>query len=220
MGTEEQHLRLVAQQLRKPEGEDGITTGEIMNRGNRLINEYAIQKLDPVPGDSVLEMGMGNGYFIKEIIGRDQSISYTGIDYSETMIEAAKELNKEWIAKGQVKLVQGAVDNMSFADGAFTKAMGINIIYFWENPTIELAEIRRVLKPGGKLVIGIRPKHAMLKMPFTKYGFTLYSKDDLVELLTQNSFTVSDVQEMEEPSFDIGGKTINPESLIVTAVSN
>jgi ubiquinone/menaquinone biosynthesis C-methylase UbiE len=214
---DEIQLQQIAQQLRKPDGDDGIKTGEMMNQGNKLINEYAIEKLDPVQGDTILEIGMGNGYFIKDIVNHDPSISYTGIDYSATMVAAAKEWNKEMIGK-QVQVLQGVANNIPFGGDQFTKAIGINILYFWEDPRVELAEIRRVLKPGGKLILGIRPKHAMQKMPFTRYGFTMYSKEELVSLLTDNLFFVTEAFEVEEPAFEMGGNTIVPETLIVTAM--
>lgn len=217
---DEMQLQLIAQQLRKPEGDDGLKTGEMMNQGNRLINQLTLEKLAVSEGDAILELGMGNGFFVKDIVSVHPSVQYTGCDYSQTMIAAAEDMNRERIEKGQATFRHATADKLPFADSSFNKVMGVNIIYFWPDPSVELAEIKRVLHPGGKLIIGIRPKHAMISMPFTKYGFTMYSKEELVDLLEANSFSVTDVLEQQEPAFEMGGNTIRPESLVVTAVKN
>src|SRR6476619_7183860 len=68
----------LAGQLRQPEGSLGIKVGENMNKGNRLMN---------------LEIGIGNGFFVKDIIASAKDVRYTGCDFSETMIKEAKDLN-------------------------------------------------------------------------------------------------------------------------------
>lgn len=64
--TEEQ-LKNIALQLRKPEGDWGIEMGEKMNVGNKFINLHTIDVLNPKANDVILEIGMGNGFFVKDI---------------------------------------------------------------------------------------------------------------------------------------------------------
>ena len=85
-------------------------------------------------------------------------------------------------------IVEGNVTSMPFDDASFDKICTMHTIYFWPDPTAGLNKILRVLKPGGQLVIGIRPKDNMEKLPFVRYGFTLYSEPELRDLLTQAGF--------------------------------
>ena len=94
---DEQQLQSIAQQLRKPDGEQGVMVGSMMNEGNRIINEYVLEMLDVQQGEKVLEIGMGNGYFVKDIVSTASNIEYTGCDYSETMITESGEMNKDLV---------------------------------------------------------------------------------------------------------------------------
>jgi ubiquinone/menaquinone biosynthesis C-methylase UbiE len=215
---EEAQLQQIAQQLRKPDGEMGLKVGAMMNTGNRFINRYALEALHISPGDNILELGMGNGYFVKDILSANDSVLYTGCDYSETMIAEATAMNSKWITDGRADFHLGTADSLPFPDHNFNKVFGVNILYFWQDPATELAEIRRVLQPGGLLVLGIKPKEAMLLMPFTKYGFTMYSREELAALLSANGFSVTRLIEKDEPPQEINGEMIQPAILIACAV--
>jgi len=95
---------------------------------------------------------------------------------------------------------------MPFTDQTFDVCFGINVVYLWENPEKELAEIMRVLKPGGMLMLGYRPKTYMQAIPFTQFGFTLYEISDLEELLSKHGFEKITTQTEEEPDRIIAGK--------------
>src|SRR5690349_10745275 len=102
---DENMLKQMAENLRKPEGEFGKQTGIRMNTGNKLMNLHTLDALKASPKDSILELGMGNGFFIKDIVHVDTSIHYTGCDFSGLMIEEATTINKEFIDNGQVNIV-------------------------------------------------------------------------------------------------------------------
>jgi ubiquinone/menaquinone biosynthesis C-methylase UbiE len=215
---DEEQFQTVARQLRQPSGEAGIQVGEKMNEGNAFLNIAAIQQLQLQPNDYILEIGMGNGFFVKDILSGNPLVKYIGCDFSALMIEQAQKLNKGFVQNGQAQFVLASANNLPFALESFDKILTVNTLYFWEEPAKVLAEIKRVLKPGGLLEIAIRPKHTMELLPFVKYGFTLYSRDDVAELLAENSFSVTNIFETEEPSQMIAGKSYKMESLIVSAV--
>lgn len=210
-------MKELAAQLRKPDGAVGLETGEHMNRSNRHMNMLAIKALDVNPNDNILEIGMGNGEFVRGIVGVDTSVRYTGFDYSHTMINEATKRNELHIQNGQVKFVFGNADDMPFEDNSFNKAIGVNTIYFWE-PSKELRELHRVLSPNGKLVIGIRAKDMMRDSAYTKYGFTLYSKEELGEVLVQNAFSLVSLAESPDPPMEIDGNTIVRRTVVAVAV--
>jgi ubiquinone/menaquinone biosynthesis C-methylase UbiE len=214
----EEQLKAVASQLRQPQGEAGIQVGEKMNEGNAFLNMAAIKQLQLQPHDKVLEIGMGNGFFVKDILSNDPSIQYTGCDFSELMIEQAQKLNECYIQQGQAQFVLGEADELPFDNESFNKVFTVNTLYFWIHPATVLAQIKKVLKPGGLFIIAIRPKHTMELLPFVKYGFTLYSRDELTNLLAGNGFAITNIFETEEPSQMIAGVNYQMESLIVSAV--
>jgi len=209
----------LAAQLRKPTGESGIQTGEWMNRGNVHINMDTLEILNAMPGDKILEIGMGNGFFVHHIVEKDNSIQYTGADFSEVMIKEAERINKTWINSGQAGFVLADVASLPFTDNSFNKVFTINTIYFWEDAVKTLDEIKRVLQPKGKLIITLRPKRQMKNYPFTKYGFTMYGKEEVERLLNENGFTNIHASEIQEPDFELNGQMVKMESLIVEATS-
>ena len=217
---EETLAQQMAAQLRQPRGEAGVQTGEWMNRGNVHMNVDTLDALHAAANDNILEIGMGNGVFVKDILQKDASIKYTGCDFSEVMIAEAKKINATWINNGQAKFVFADVANMPFQDGSFNKIFTINTIYFWEDATVIFAELKRVLQENGTLIISLRPKHLMENYPFTKYGFTLFTKAAIVQLLTTISFTIVQAIEKQEPDFELKGTITKMESLIVEAVKN
>ena len=62
----------MAAQLKKPEGELGRQVGQMMNKGNEVINKWTNDVLELQPNDNVLEIGMGNGYFVKDVLQADR----------------------------------------------------------------------------------------------------------------------------------------------------
>ncbi|MCR6640336.1 MAG: class I SAM-dependent methyltransferase [Sporocytophaga sp.] len=211
----EEQIKALAGQLRRPENEDGVKTGVHMNEGNKIMNLEAIKALSPCAHDKILEIGMGNGFFVKNIVSAHPTIVYTGCDFSETMINEAEKFNAEYIKSGRVQFHLASADKLPLDSNSYNKLFTVNTIYFWEDPKHTLNEFKRVLTSDGELTIVIRPKHIMEDIPVTKYGFNLYSKDELIDLLSENNFDVLEANEIEEPSREVMGKMIKFGSVVV-----
>jgi len=214
---DEEKIKTIAGQLRQPSGDYAIEVGKKMNEGNHAINLYTIEVLNLKPGDNILEIGMGNGLFVKDIVQGDSTITYTGLDFSGTMINEANKYNDGFINSGQVKFILCNAETLPFGNELFDKVFSVNTIYFWDHPNLVLSEIYRVLKPNGQIIISIRPKSVMQHYPFVKYGFSLFTKDDLENLLTNNNFRVATTLEKEEPELEMGEEKMKIETLIVCA---
>ena len=190
----------------------------MMNAGNRYINRSAIEVLQAQPGDQVLKIGMGNGFFVKELMAVYPAVQYTGIDYSEVMVEEAKQRNADLIENGQVQFQLASAGQLPFAAEIFHTVFTVNTVYFWDDPAQVLSGIRRVLKPAGQLLIAVRPRSVMQHYPFVKYGFQMFSSQELGALLTRNGFTVTAILEKPEPDQEINGQKLTVKTLIVGAL--
>ena len=210
--------KTIAEQLRQPKGEFGVQVGEKMNRENFLINVNTISTLKLSPNDHILEIGMGNGFFVKDILNLDNSIKYTGCDFSEIMFKEACKQNEQFIRSGQADFLLASVEKLPFKNESFDKVFSVHSIYFWENQELALSEIHRVLKQNGQLTISVRPKSIMENYSYVKFGFRIFSKDDLVKLLSDNNFEIIETIEKEEYEKEINGEKAKVNTLIIRSV--
>lgn len=207
-------LKQFAAQLRHPTGNEGKEVGGLMNKGNQVINSWAVHAAALKENDYVLEIGMGNGAFVKDILDVYPTIKYCGIDYSATMVDEAKLLNKKYIHEQRASFLQCDAKKLPFEDAVFSKIISVNTIYFWEEPHLILTELNRVLQRDGKVVFAIRTKATMAQMPFTEYGFIKYSLSELSLLLAEH-FTIIDASERSEPTYLFNNKPMLLENAIV-----
>lgn len=144
--------KILAEQLRKPEGAAGEEVGEVMAQRNLEPNAFAFQCLKIVPTDRVLEIGFGPGVGIAEAARQASSGFVAGIDHSGTMLRMAEERNRSAIEDGRMELRLGDAAALPFADESFDKLFSVNVLHFWKEPARELAECLRVLKQEGRAV--------------------------------------------------------------------
>lgn len=134
-----------------------VTTGEIerwsapkvwlfslFNRDPKS-NRLAIEHLSPGPGDRVLDLGCGLGAALEA--ARDAGAEVAGIDPSPSMVERATA------RLPGAEIVVGPAEEIPFPDGQFTKALAVATFHHWADPHAGLAEVFRVLAPGGRLLI-------------------------------------------------------------------
>ncbi|MGB5211550.1 MAG: methyltransferase domain-containing protein [Gammaproteobacteria bacterium] len=101
-------------------------------------------------GDDVLDVGCGTGVFAREVTRRvGANGSVTGIDLSESMLGVAREM-----AAG-VDFHQGSATNLPFEDASFDAVVSSFMLMFVPDPAQAIREMQRVLRPGGRLVVGV-----------------------------------------------------------------
>jgi ubiquinone/menaquinone biosynthesis C-methylase UbiE len=118
---------------------------------------WAVDILDVQPDDVILEIGCGYGHSIPLIGERLSTGKLTAIDRSEKMTSAASEPNKEFIESGRAEILNCDLLDHALPASSFDKVFLFNINVFWMDPASELAEIRRLLKPDGRLFIFHQP---------------------------------------------------------------
>lgn len=136
-----------------PTGMIGRMLGEKMVRQHVPETIWTIELLDLKPEDHVLELGFGAGRAIELVAARVPNGQIAGIDISQEMVRSASRRNARAIKAGQVILRQGDLVALPYPDSKFDEIFTIQTFYFWSDIPQALAEIFRVLKPGGKLVV-------------------------------------------------------------------
>ena len=196
MDTEK--LKILASQLKNPHEEKGLQVAEMMYQTNLSMIKHALQYLDIADGDTVLEIGYGNGKHIPLLFEKTPSILYQGLEISPLMYEQAIIENKRQILNQLVGLQLYNGRDIPFSETFFDRIFTVNTIYFWEFPELFLKELYRVLKLGGRLTISFIEESFMEKMPFTNFGFTYYNKNKINRLLKEIPFEMVDYQTEKE----------------------
>ena len=162
-----------ARQLGNPEGEVGLAVAQWLNEINKQPNARAVAMLGIKPGDRVLEIGFGNGRRVCDVIRQAEDVQYTGLDLSPTMVEEAVRFNAPLIAAGRGGLHIGSAERMPFADRTFDRVFSTGVIHFWPEPAAALAEVRRVLRPGGAMFMWCLAQRNPPAFAQAEYGFYL-----------------------------------------------
>ncbi len=207
----------IAQQLRKPSGDFARTIAEKMGTGNRPLYDLTLDFMEIVNYDSILEVGFGNGEHFSDLMAKAEHLQVIGIDYSAEMTALASSNNGTLIESGLLKLFTGSSDKLPFHENTFDVIFCNMVIYFWDDPTEHLSEIKRVLKPEGMFYTGMRSRKSMLQFPFTKYGFNLYKVEEWKSILESNGFQVVDEIQKKDPAFDDFGNKVQLESVCIAA---
>ena len=147
----------IGSQYSQPKGMIGRAIGERMRRQHEPEVQWTLSLLDVRPTDSILEIGFGSGRAIELLTAQATDGHIAGIDLSRTMLHVASQRNAQAIQRGQVELRQGNVTTLPFEDAQFDTIFSIHTLYFWPDYARAIAEIARVLKPGGLLVVTFSP---------------------------------------------------------------
>ena len=182
----------IARQSRCPTGLLGRLIGHVMERETAATNDAALALLDLEAGDRVLEVGFGHGRTIERAAAVLDHGVVAGIDPSEEMIRMATRRCRRLIDTGRVRLARGDSLHLPYPDQCFGKAYTIHTIYFWADPERHLRELRRVLRVGGRLVLGFRPKGDRGTEDFPASVYSFHSTDRVCQMLQQAGFEVGE----------------------------
>jgi ubiquinone/menaquinone biosynthesis C-methylase UbiE len=111
---------------------------------------WAVELLDPQPGDRILEIGCGPGVAAALVCERLAHGRLTAVDRSATALERARRRLTPHIAAGRAVLEETDLAGLAAPAHSFDKAFAVNVNVFWTGPAeAELDVLRRVLRPGG-----------------------------------------------------------------------
>lgn len=213
-------LKEVSAQLRKPHGELGIEVAKRMNESNRAMNLETIHALGIKDHHTALEIGMGNGFFVKDILSLAEGVSYIGCDYSQDMVKLSTSLNSKFIDAGQASFHLSEAHHLPTDNNSIDHLFTVNTIYFWKDIPSIFSEFKRVLKEDGNVAIAIRPKGCLSQFPSAQYYFEYYTTKQVSKLLVDHGFSVSMMIEKTETEMDVMGKTLAPQYAVIVATVN
>jgi ubiquinone biosynthesis O-methyltransferase len=133
-----------------PEAYSRWRASEIGATTERLESQLVLELMGDVGGRSVLDVGCGDGEFALELAKRGAVV--TGIDASAAMIDAAKRRATQHNA--DIAFQVGMAEQLPFPAERFDIVTAITILCFVDDAGPVFREIARVLRPGGRLVIG------------------------------------------------------------------
>lgn len=114
-------------------------------RGRREVLERVVRGLDLPPQARILDAGCGSGRNMVEFARHG---AVTGVELSEASVQLARE-------RGAGEVVAGSVLEMPFAEGSFDLAASLDVIEHLEDDLAVLRELRRVVAPGGALLVTV-----------------------------------------------------------------
>ena len=124
---------------------DGEAYERMMGRWSRLAGETFLAWLVLPEGLRWLDVGCGNGAFTEEIITRCAPATVMAIDPSNEQLAFARTRPGAKVAKFEM----GDAQKLSFGDGTFDVAVMALVLAFLLDPAKAVAEMARVVRPGG-----------------------------------------------------------------------
>src|SRR5262245_35461239 len=124
---------------------DGKVYERLMGRWSRMVAGSFLDWLDAGTNLRWLDVGCGNGAFTEDVIARCAPAAVTGIDPSADQLSYARTRAGTAPADFHV----GDAQDLPFADGTFDVAAMALVIAFIPDPAKAVAEMTRVVRPGG-----------------------------------------------------------------------
>jgi ubiquinone/menaquinone biosynthesis C-methylase UbiE len=140
---------------------------------NRLIQQAEVlapklhQDLTWPAGSSILEVACGVGAQTKILLQNFKDIKITGIDFSESQLQVARDRLQTEIQEGRCQLKKEDAMSMSFSVSTFDGAYLCWVLEHLPNPQRALAEVYRVLKTGSKVFINEVQNHTFFLHPYS-----------------------------------------------------
>ena len=201
-----EQAKALASQLKCPMGDTGQELAHSLNLWNLPMIVSALNALGIEEDDRILEAGPGNGGLLNYVLSLAENLHYDGVEISPLMYEQARATNNVFIAEGLAEYALYDGVNLPYEDGIFTKVLSVNTVYFWDEPVQLLAEICRVLAPGGCLCLSFCEKDFMETLPFAEQGFKLFDAADIMALTRELPLHTVNMQRLHDVTV-AGGST-------------
>jgi SAM-dependent methyltransferase len=158
---------------------------------------WGCSTLSPTPG--CWSLGCGPGIALAAVAERAGQGLVVGVDHSPVMISLARRRNATAVAAGRVRLLCTSVEDLlataagnlsrrePVLDQPFDAVLAVNSFGFWSEPDGCLADIQRLLRPGGQIALIAQPR-----CPGATASTSQSTANELIEKLKRAGFTQID----------------------------
>ncbi|GAB2848230.1 class I SAM-dependent methyltransferase [Actinoallomurus bryophytorum] len=187
-------IKYLVRQAHHPQGVVGWANGWMFAHrpSNRQRNLWAVSLLDVRPTDRVLEIGFGPGVAIAALAGRAKRGHVFGVDHSKAMVRHAARRNAAAIRARRVQLTHASVERLPSFGDPLDAILAVNSVGFWPDPVVRLRELRRLLRPAGRIALVSQPR-----CPGATRDTTVRAAQELRDLLTEAGFTDTRVNTLD-----------------------
>lgn len=135
----------------RPRGLLGRFGARVMARGNAAEERHLVEVAELGPEDTVLVIGPGPGVGLHAAALRAGRV--VGVDPSKLMLATCRKRCAELVQRGVVGLRLGDAEHTGLPDGSVDVVLSVNNVMIWPDWAAGFAELRRVLRSGGRLFV-------------------------------------------------------------------
>jgi ubiquinone/menaquinone biosynthesis C-methylase UbiE len=164
--------------------DDGAAYERMMGVWSRLVGEEFLTWLAPPSGLRWIDVGCGNGAFTELLVDRAEPLAIVGVDPSEAQLAFARTRHRA----GTAEFRRGDATALPFGDESFDAAVMALVLFFVPEPAKGLAEMIRVVRPGGTICA---------------YVWDLYEPDGFPMAPLQEELRTLGIERMLPPSAEV-----------------
>ena len=195
-----------ARQLANPDGAVGLAVADWLNENNKQANATAVTLLSVEAGHYVLEIGFGNGRIAPVVVAQAPDVRYAGVDISPTMFAEALAYNAALVEAGKASFHLASAHEMPFDSNCYDRVFSTGVIQFWAEPLASLVEVRRVLRPGGLMLMACLAPREAPDFAQVEYGFYLRDASEWDALCREAGLTDISVETVESDQTSPSGQ--------------
>lgn len=169
--------RFLAEQFARPRGAAGrFLVAPLLDWVGKPMMAAAFDALAPKAGERILDLGVGGGALSRALARA--GVQVTGVDPSDVVLAGAR---RRVGVRGM--FLQGCGEAIPLPDESMDKAASVNALYFWADLAPVMGELARVLKPGGRLVLGFQTAEAVRAWPGHVHGLRAWEEAEIHDAL-------------------------------------
>lgn len=156
--------------------------------GEYATNRLAVDAIDVARDAVVVDVGCGTGSALRHIAPRVPEGRLIGVDPTPRMVAIANERAEADPNAGRIEFILAPAERCPLEDGLADVVLAFDSIDHWRDRIAGLAEVRRILRPGGRLVVvkdgavpGAPGAERELLVDLDRAGFTVQEERGLVE---------------------------------------
>jgi len=188
-------MQAMFKQFRRPTGWMAGLAGLGMNRGHEKVWRWGLEHIAIQPDAVILDVGCGGGGAVKILAQVASRGKVYGVDYSEDVLRTSRRVNRALIKQGRVVIKHGSVSDLPLPGDTFNLATAFETTIFWPSLLDDLREVRRVLKPGGTLLIANEAKWSRL------VGFQLQTPEETRQCLMEAGYAKVEIDTVPDKNW-------------------